>query len=437
MEKSARPPGPPLPAFAQSLLLLLHWPRFVAGCQKRYGDVFTLRIMSAGAITYLADPGDVKTVLGGSGSVYHAGQAAAPLRGLFGENSIVLLDGERHRRWRRAMMPTFHRDTAAHQAHSIAETTAASVAGWPVGVPFSVASKMSDITLEVILQSVFGATDTVRLTSLAQAIRPILDLGGFAFTGLVQPELQRLWPWRFLRRQLAHLDALLYSEIAACRTDPALPDRYDSLAALVRSALDEPTSDQVLRDQLITLIVAGHDTTSSSLAWAFERLVRHPRVLARAASAAQSGDAGDDYLDAVIKETLRVRPVIFDVRRTLNEPVEVAGYRLSAGALVSPGIGLMHRDPRLHPNPERFDPDRMIGDLAPSSAGLLPFGAGTRRCIGATFAMMEMRIVLGEVLRAVSLHSTAEADEKPKLMHTVLVPSRGGRIVVDARLNLW
>ena len=184
-------------------------------------------------------------------------------------------------------------------------------------------------------------------------------------------------------------------------------------------------TDRELRDQLITLLLAGHDTTATGLAWALERLSRHPAVLERAVRAAEDGD--DDYLDAVAKETLRNRPVVFDVGRILTEPVELAGHRLPAGVMVVPGLVAVHADSQLYPNPERFDPDRMLNaTLSPSS--YFPFGGGNRRCLGATFAMVEFRVVLREILRRVDLHTTSELGEKPRLKHVIFVPGRGARV---------
>jgi cytochrome P450 len=188
-------------------------------------------------------------------------------------------------------------------------------------------------------------------------------------------------------------------------------------------------TDRELRDQLMTLLVAGHDTTATALSWALERLTRHPDVLTKAVQAADAGD--DEYLDAVAKETLRIRPVVFDVGRLLKEPVELAGYLLPAGVMVVPGIGLVHSDSDVYPDADRFDPDRMVGaTLSPTT--WFPFGGGNRRCLGATFAMVEMRIVLREILRRVELATTTAAGETQKVKHVIMVPRNGGRIRVRA-----
>jgi cytochrome P450 len=236
-------------------------------------------------------------------------------------------------------------------------------------------------------------------------------------------------------------DRLLYAEIADRRTDPALATRTDALAKLVRAADEDGNTmtDRELRDQLITLLVAGHDTTATGLAWALERLTRHPAILdkaVRAAEASAAGDpAGDEFLDAVARETLRIRPVVFDVGRIVKEPVELAGYRLPAGVMVAPGIGLVHSSSAQYPQPDRFDPDRMVG-AATGPTTWLPFGGGNRRCLGATFAMIELRVVLREVLRRVELSTTTAVGERQRVKHVILVPHRGARIRVRARKDV-
>jgi len=434
---TALPPGPRYPRWVQAALIWRHGPRFLAACRRRYGDVFTLRVAGLGTLVYLADPADIKTVFAGDPRVFHAGEANSILSGLLGESSLLVIDEDVHRDRRRLMMPPFHRDAVARQAALMAEIAAENVAGWPVGTSFPVAPKMSEITLEVILRTVIGATDPARLAALRKAMPALLDVSPWATLALANPKLLRGTLFRGLQRRIAEADALLYAEIAERRADPDLAARTDVLAMLVR-ATDEDgraMTDGELRDQLMTLLAAGHDTTATGLSWALERLTRHPAALAKAVQAAQAsaaGDpAGDEYLDALVKEILRIRPVVFDVGRVLTEPVELAGYRLPAGAMVIPGIVLVHADAGLYPEPGRFDPDRMLGaTLSPTT--WLPFGGGNRRCLGATFAMVEMRVVLREILRRVELNTTTAAAEKQRLRHVTLVPHRGARVSVRA-----
>lgn len=402
-------------------------PQFIAACRRRYGTAFTLRVASMGTVVYLTDPADIKTVFSGDPRVYHAGEANSMLRGLLGDTSVLVVDGDVHRDRRRLMLAPFARDAVAAQVDLIAQIAADNIAGWPRDRSFAAAPKMSEITLEVILRTVIGATDPARLAALRVVLPRVLRIGPWQSLAVMKPELLQRWPWRRLRRAIADADRLLYAEIADHRADPCLAERTDALSMLVRASDEDgrEMTDRELRDQLITLLLAGHDTTATGLAWALERLSRHPAVLQRAVRAAEDGD--DDYLDAVAKETLRNRPVVFDVGRILTQPVELAGRRLPAGVMVVPGLVAVHADAQLYPNPERFDPDRMLdATLSPSS--YFPFGGGNRRCLGATFAMVEFRVVLREILRRVDLHTTTELGEKRRLKHVIFVPRRGARI---------
>ncbi|MCV7348254.1 cytochrome P450 [Mycolicibacterium rhodesiae] len=429
---STLPPGPALPPLVQAMLMLRYWPRFVSACRRRYGHTFTLRIAGMGTLVYLDDPADIKQVFAGDPAIYHAGEANSMLSGLLGPASVLVVDDEVHRDRRRLMLEPFHRDAVARQTEVMAEIAAANIAGWPVGTAFPVAPKMSQITLEVIMRLVIGASDPARLAALREVLPRLLNLSAFELLAIGTPSLQHRLPWRGVRRRIEEADRLLYAEIAECRADPDLAVRTDALAMLVRAAdqARRTMTDAELRDQLMTLLVAGHDTTATGLSWALERLSRNPAALAKAVRAAETGD--DEYLDAVAKETLRSRPVVFDVGRILKQPVEIAGHLLPAGAMVAPGVGLVHSDDRIYPDAGRFDPDRMIGaTLSPTT--WLPFGGGARRCLGATFAMAEMRVVLREVLRRVDLATTSERGERQRVKHVILTPEHGGRITVTRR----
>ena len=414
--------------------MLRYWPRFVSACRRRYGKTFTLRIAQMGTLVYLDDPADIKQVFAGDPAIYHAGEANSMLSGLLGPASVLVVDDEVHRDRRRLMLEPFHRDAVAHQTEVMAQIAAANIAGWPVGTAFPVAPKMSEITLEVIMRLVIGASDPARLAALREVLPKLLNLSAFELLAIGSPALQKRLPWRGVRRRIDEADRLLYAEIAERRADPDLAARTDALAMLVRAADQDgrTMTDAELRDQLMTLLVAGHDTTATGLSWALERLTRHPAVLAKAERAAQAGD--NEYLDAVAKETLRNRPVVFDVGRILKQPVEIAGYHLPAGVMVAPGVGLVHADDRIYPDADRFAPDRMIGaTLSPTT--WLPFGGGARRCLGATFAMAEMRVVLREVLLRVELETTTARGENQKVKHVILTPQRGGRITVSRLRN--
>jgi cytochrome P450 len=415
-------PGPRLPSAVQTALLwgLPRW--WLDRCHRRYGDVFAVRAAPIGTVVFLADPDDIKAVFAGDPAIYRAGEGNTVVGGVLGESSLLLLDGREHRERRRQMMPPFHRDAVRRQTEQMAAIAAADVATWPLGQQFPAAPRMSAITLEVILRIVIGTRDERRLDALRRALPPVVNTGFMTAAAMVRPSLLHRRPWAGVRRARAEADRLLRTEIADCRADPALDERTDVLAMLVRST---DMTDDELRDQLMTLLLAGHETTATALSWTLERLVRHPDVLARAVRAADDGD--DDYLDAIVRESLRVRPVLFDVARKLAAPVELGGHRLPAGVTVGPAIGLVQRSARHYPEPLRFDPDRMVGaTLGPTT--WLPFGGGGRRCLGATFAQVEMRVVLREILRRAELAPTTARSERQRAKHITLVPHRGARI---------
>lgn len=420
------PPGSRLPRILQTALVWLHPVPFLESCHRRYGPVFTVHADPIGDLVYVTDPDDIRTVFGGDPAVFRAGEPNTVMRGLLGDSSVLLLDGERHRGTRRLMLPPFHRDAVRRQSERMAGIAADHVSRWPVGAIFPAAPRMAAITLEVILRTVVGSDDPARLAALRRAIPPVLRPGLRATAAMVCPGLLRFRPWRVLRRHRDTLEQLVRAEIAERRADPDRAARTDVLAMLVDATGPDGRhlDDDELRDQLVTLLVAGHETTATGLSWTLERLVRHPAVLRRAVRAADNGD--DTYLDAVVREALRSRPVVFDVARTLAEPVEVAGYRLPAGITVMPGLGLMQRSADHHADPDLFDPERPAGPW-------MPFGGGARRCLGATFAQVEMRIVLREVLLGVELGTTTARAELPRAKFVTLVPHRGARVRVLRR----
>ncbi len=437
--KAQLPPGPRLPTLVQSILLRFYWPRFVAACERHYGKTFTLKVTSLGPVVFLADPHDIKEVFTGDQCPYRAGEANAVLRGLLGGNSLLVLDGDPHREWRRLLLIALGRDAATRHTDMIMEVTAANVGSWPLAQPFPVARRLEQITLEVILRAVIGATDPDRLTELREVIPRILNMSPFATLAVAYPVLRRRLPWRSVDRNFASIDRILLAEIADRRADPDLDARTDALAILLRTApgnmRGQPIADAEVRDQLMTLLIAGHDTTGAALSWTLERLVRNPTVLEEARRAARdsaAGDpAGDAYLDALLKESLRIRPVVFNVARFLHRPVELAGYSLPAGITVAPAIGLVHASAESYPEPTRFAPERFLANRV-SPETWIPFGGGIRRCPGAVFAMFEMRIVLREVLCRVDFDLSEDGGERQRVKHVTLVPRRGARISVGS-----
>jgi cytochrome P450 len=409
--------------------LILAYPRSIEWCHRRYGDRFTLRLGRWGTLVYLADPDDIREVFRGDDTVFHAGEANASILGrILGPNSVLITDEDVHLRQRRRLNPPFRGGSVGALVPRMTAIAAEEVARWPVGRSFPVIERTRAVTLEVILQTVIGVTDETRLARLRAALLHLTDIPMWQMAQFVMPNLSERWPWRRFWDRKDAADRLLLEEFDRARTAPDLVDRPDVLATLLRHREPDGSAMTVeeVRDQIVTLLLAGHETTATGLAWALERLTRHPAVLNRATRAAREGDS--DYLDAVATETLRSRPVVPDVSRRLTQDVEVRGCRLPAGTFVNPAILLVHRSSHW-PDPERFDPDRFLG-TRPDPAIWLPFGGGSRRCLGAAFAATEMRVVLGEILKHVDLEPTSERDERPRMRHVTLAPHRGGRIRV-------
>jgi cytochrome P450 len=439
IDSTTLPPGPRLPSVVVTALRLSSfWSRCSERWRDRYGSAYTWRMAFVGrTVVQLSDPADIKTLFAGDPTIFHAGEANEVLTGLLGESSLLVVDEDVHRDRRRLMVAPFSHESVSRQAGVMAEIAVANMSNWPAGVEFPVSPRMAEITLEIIMRAVMGATHPAVLDDLREALGQIANVSAFGALCILHPNLQRHRPWRGVVRRIAEADRLLYALIADTRTDPDLASRTDALAQMVRATDDHgrALTDQELRDQLMTLLVVGHDTTTAGLAWAMERLVRYPEVLQKARAAADAsaaGDrAGDQYLDALVKETLRIRPVLRDAARTLTRPTDVAGYRMPAGVNLGVSIGLIHSNPEQYPHPERFDPDRMLrARLSPHK--YLPFGGGNRRCLGASFAQVEMRVVLKEVLRRFDLSTTTARGERERVRAGVHMPARGARIRINA-----
>ena len=431
---SASPPGPPLPSLVQAGLLFLNPTRFAHTCHRRYGDLFAIRIPKIGTLVYLTDPDHIRMVTRGDPRLFRGSEAAAPLGQILGTKSLIMLDEDQHRRSRAMMLPAFHGDSVRRQVAEMIAITAEEVARWPVGVQFPVYPRMQKLTLEIILRTVIGVQDERRLAALRVALPLMMETGSPLKLIPPPPVLLRFGMWRRRAQRRAAALELLNDEITRCRADAALEQRTDALAMLVRSVDGggQPMTDDELIDQLVTLLLAGHDTTATALSWAFERLTRHAGLLARTAQAAAAGD--EAWLDAVCKETLRARPVVFEFGRKLTTPVRLGGYQLPAGVIVMPSINLVHNDSRHYPDPGEFRPQRFL-DQRPDPAVWLPFGGGVRRCLGATFAQVEMRTVLRETMRRVELAPTTAPDEPVRPRHVTMVPRQGAMVTVRRRIT--
>jgi cytochrome P450 len=409
---------------------------FLERCARRYGDFFTVRF-PVGTVVFVSNPEVIKQIFQGDPDVLHAGEGnAAPLEPLMGKNSVLLLDGPEHMRQRKLMLPSFHGERMQRYGDLMREIAEDEIRGWPVGQPFPLRPHSQAITLEIIMRTVFGIEDVDRLAHLRDRLGRMLDIGMHttALASIVLVPIRRTIGrriWERFQRLRDDTDAVLYDEIARRRDDPVTAERDDVLSILLQARDEQgrPMTDVELRDELMTLLVAGHETTATAIAWAFELLLRHPSELAKLQAELDAGES-DDYLDAVIKETLRLRPVVPGVVRKLTEPLELNGYELPAGVRVAPNIYLTHRRPDVHPEPDRFRPERFLEQPA-DTYSWIPFGGGIRRCLGASFATYEMKVVIPTILRTVSLRAVGDEHEPIRRRAITFVPARDATVIVE------
>jgi cytochrome P450 family 135 len=426
------PPGPRWPPLLQTLALLRFRHQFVPWAHRRYGDVFTVNTVPRGRpLVVFTRPEHAKEVFAGDPAVFQAGRGNAILGPIMGEHSLLLLDGADHRRARALLMPAFNGHALRDYQSLVTEVAAAEIAGWTDGETFRALDRMNALTLEVILRVVFGVTDEQRLAALRPLVNRTVDVSPAVLLGWTYPWLRRVGPWRRAADNACALDRLIYDEIRERREAPDLAPRSDVLSRLIRIDTDSDSlSDEELRDQLVTLLLAGHETTASALAWALHELGRDPGLQARTREAAGDRGAGDAWLEAVLKESLRLHPVIPMVARSLTRVATVGGHDLPAGATVATSILIAHARADNHPEPEAFRPERFLGHNPPTNTWI-PFGGGVRRCIGAGFSIMEGVAVLREVFTRLDVETVA-ADE-PKVRNITSVPRGGARIVVRRR----
>ena len=400
--------------------------------RARLGPMFTLRIAYEGEWVILSDPELVKQVFTGDPRVFHAGEGNQILRPILGENSVLVLDEKKHITQRKLLLPPFHGERMQAYGEKMAEIAAREIESWPTGVPYKLRPRMQAITLEIILETVFGVHGGERMEPLRDALRDFLDLttSPLALLPALAVGPDRLNSIPAFRRRIGRVDALIGREIAERRVAEDLAERDDILSMLVAARHEDgsPMSDAEIRDELLTLLVAGHETTATALSWAMERLVRHPEKLERLRDEVEAGE--EAYLTATIQETLRLRPVIVLVIRKLTEPVELGGYELPAGASVNPCIHLIHRDPQIYPEPDRFLPERFL-DEPPGTYTWIPFGGGVRRCLGAAFAQFEMQVVLRELVRRRAIAPANPASERPFRRAITETPRHDAEVVLS------
>jgi len=431
------PPGPRAPAFLQTLAWALAPTWVMDRCARQLGEAFTLTFSPSGMkLVLISDPQDVKTLFTAPPGIAPSGTGNSPIRPVMGERSVLVLTGPEHLRQRKLLLPPFHGERMREYEQTILDATRADMAGWPRGQPMRLQERTRAITLEVILRAVFGV-EAERMDAMRDAIAGLLaPMNSLRMVWLALRRMSLERPTGAIGSALDQLDETIYAELARRRVQADLAERTDILSLLMQ-ARDEDgqtMTDEELRDELVTLLLAGHETTATSVAWAIERLVRHPQKLARLVAEIDAGpDGGERYATAVVNETLRVRPVVPIVARMLMKDFELAGRLLPAGTRVMPSIYLTNRNPRVYDAPDEFRPERFLKD-SPDTFSWIPFGGGIRRCIGASFAQLEMKLMLRTMLSELepSLPAgrmTSPGGELIRRRAITLVPGRGARVV--------
>jgi cytochrome P450 len=428
---SALPPGPRMPRAVQAVGWTQRPMPFLERCHRRYGDIFTLRIRHYGDWVLLADPDDVKRV-------FTAGRAvgvdtANPLLGpLLGPRSVMLLEEPEHMTRRKLMLPSFHGQAVQADSAIMAQVARQEIARWPVAEPFALWPRMQDITLDVVMRAVFGpASEAPRLAPLRESLRALTtwmnEPRNLALLAVLGPG----WVTRSrgYREAMGAVEAAVMEEVRRRKAEPQ-GGAMGVVSMLVGARYEDgsPLSDQDLRDELVTLLSDG--PTSSTLAWTFERLLRNPDKLELLREDVLGGEG--TYLDAVVKETLRLRPPVPVVVRRLLEPLRLGGYQLPAGTTVAPCIHLIHRDERWYEQPLRFLPERFVG-RQPGTYTWIPFGGGVRRCLAASYAEMEMKRVLRIVLETTELRPVEAGGERARKSAISFSPDQKGLVIAEPR----
>ena len=430
------PPGPRAPKTVQTMAWWNRPIAFLERCRERYGKRFTMRLLSTPPFVHITDPDQIREMFMAPPDVLHPGEGARILEPVVGRNSVILLDEREHLEQRKLMLPAFHGEKMQRLSGLMADVTERELADWPRGEPVQLHPRLQKLTLEVILRAVFGLDPGQRLDGLRDRLTEILAIG--ATPASLMPFLQRdigpLKDWsRFLRLR-EESDALIYELIEERRADPG--DRDDVLSMLLEARHEDgsPMAFQELRDELMTLLVAGHETTASELAWALDRLGREPAVMAELVGEIDSGD-GDEYLTATIYETLRRRPVLPNPEPRLTvQPATIGGWDYPEGICLIANAYLVHHDPETYPDPYAFRPERFVG-TQPGTYTWIPFGGGRRRCLGASFSMVEMKIVLRAILAAAEVEPVGDGFETARRRSITISPRRGATAVLIPRVR--
>ena len=431
---SAEPPEVPLPKPVQTARFIFRPLPFFEHWRRELGETFRARLFGPGEVVFLSDPESIKRLFTADRVNTIAPGRNIILEPLLGSSSLLLQTDGEHLRRRKLMLPPFHGERMRGYEGVIREVTERTVAGWPREREFALHPSMQEITLEVILRAVFGIEDAGRREDLRASLFEVLaSTASPAAVGFTAPGIRRLPPFRRIAALRARADELLYAEIAEHRRRPDLAERDDILSMMLNARFDDGSrmDDRELRDQLMTLLLAGHETTATGLAWAFDLLLHTPGTLERLREELAAGDGA--YLDAVVEETLRVRPVVPFTGRLLRQDSELGGYALPSGTVILVGIYLAHTRADNYPDPFAFRPERFLGDSPPETYSWIPFGGGTRRCIGAAFAELEMRVAIETILSLVDLRPASPRPEKPVRRNVTLSPANGSRVIALSR----
>jgi hypothetical protein len=435
------PPGPSLPAGMQLLGTWLRPGMSMVTLMRRYGRRVTVNLPFQPPLVMISDPDEIKEVFKLAPDVAHPGQGARILEPILGSYSLILLDEDLHLEHRRLLLPAFHGDRMKLLVDLMRELTDAELDSWPTDAPVALHQHLQALTLEVILRAVFGMEKGQRLDDLREAVTGILALADRPLS-IILPVADRYLGWVPTMREFKRLRAmsrkLIFEEIrerrAAFDAGTADPQARDVLAMMLAAKHEDesPMSDQEIHDELMTALVAGHETTASQLAWTFMHLARDRRVAERLTEEVDSGE-GDDYMMATINESLRLRPVLPQVEpRYLRKPATVGGFDYPAGVALIAAPYVLHHDPEIYPEPFAFRPERFL-DKNPGTYSWIPFGGGRRRCLGAAFALQEMKIVVSEVMRRFELEPAQPAGELSIRRSITVSPKEGGTVILRSR----
>ena len=441
---STLPPGPSEAQAIQTARWLLRPIAFMESSRRRYGDAFSVSFLGfERPMVMLSDPEAIRALYTAHEHGLPAGRSIALLP-VMGPGSVLLLEGQEHLARRKLMLPPFHGERMRSYEATVREVTEREIDSWSDGSPFAIHPRMQAVTLEVILQAVFGVTDPARSARLRERLPLLLgetSSAALQFRVLLSRRFGRGDPMAAMNELLGEIDELLLAEIAERRSglDPTRPEREDILSLLVAARFEDGSemSDREVRDQLVTLLLAGHETTATALAWTFDLLLRNPGTLARLTAEVDAGDE-DTYLRAVISESLRLRPVVPLAGRRLASDLNVNGLSLPAGTDVTPAIWLTHTRPDLYPEPYAFRPERFLegeGGYPINKYGWIPFGGGIRRCLGAAFAEMEMRVVLEAILQRRALSPASDRAERVTRRNVTFSPRKGTLVRSSRRRN--